>query len=230
MGRDYIPRRDADLMIWADNFYNLVFKHQSLLGISAPEVTQLLTLQALFSNTMTLLGQDRGSSARVLAKNKARRDLVALVRLIVNRYIRFNGKITDQLRHEMGLNFPHNLPPTPSPVPTTSPAWRVGLTQACRLTIAFGRESDVHGGVGSIRIGRPRGVAFCEIAYVVKAPGAAAPNHHDDYHICVTETRSPFVLDFDLNQRGHTVFFILRWVNTTSQAGPWSAPGEAIIP
>ena len=45
MSTDFIPARDADLVIWSDNFHNLVFKFTSLLGVPPAEVTQLLTLQ-----------------------------------------------------------------------------------------------------------------------------------------------------------------------------------------
>jgi hypothetical protein len=44
------------------------------------------------------------------------------------------------------------------------------------------------------------------------------------------DTRSPYTFRFEENQRGQTVFFCLRWENTTGQKGPWSEIVSAIIP
>jgi hypothetical protein len=44
------------------------------------------------------------------------------------------------------------------------------------------------------------------------------------------DTRSPFTLSFDENQRGKTVYFCLRWENTRGEKGPWSEIVSGIIP
>jgi hypothetical protein len=44
------------------------------------------------------------------------------------------------------------------------------------------------------------------------------------------DTHSPFTLDFSENDRGKTVWFCLRWENTTGEKGPWSEMMSAIIP
>ncbi|AHF94767.1 hypothetical protein OPIT5_26275 [Opitutaceae bacterium TAV5] len=44
------------------------------------------------------------------------------------------------------------------------------------------------------------------------------------------DTRSPFTLNFDENQRGKTVYFALRWENTRGDKGPWSPITHAVVP
>jgi hypothetical protein len=43
-------------------------------------------------------------------------------------------------------------------------------------------------------------------------------------------TKPPFTLSFHGEQRGKTVYFALRWENTTGEKGPWSEIENAIIP
>ena len=177
---------------------------------------------------MTLLAQDPGSRARVLAKNKARRELVAYIRRIVNKYIRFNENITDQLRFEMGLNFPRRTP-SRIPRPTSPPAFTITLSVIREVTVHVGRENP-DGGTGSIRRGRPRGVASCEMQYTLRDPDKPAPTHISEFHECVIFTQTSHTLSFDESDRGKKLWFILRWINTTGEEGPWSEYGEAIIP
>jgi hypothetical protein len=44
------------------------------------------------------------------------------------------------------------------------------------------------------------------------------------------DTRTPFTLEFDDAERGHTVYFCLRWENTRGEKGPWGEIVSAIVP
>jgi hypothetical protein len=44
------------------------------------------------------------------------------------------------------------------------------------------------------------------------------------------DTHTPFRLTFGGDQRGKTLYFALRWENTTGEKGPWNEIQNAIIP
>ncbi|MDR0582023.1 MAG: hypothetical protein LBG31_03565, partial [Prevotellaceae bacterium] len=74
---------------------------------------------------------------------------------------------------------------------------------------------------------KPKGQHCAEIKWgILPAPPASVNDlAHSD-----VDTHTPFTLEFDESQRGSTVYFCLRWENTTGQKGPWSEIMSAIIP
>jgi hypothetical protein len=58
---------------------------------------------------------------------------------------------------------------------------------------------------------------------------AAAPVDPSDYAFIALDTSTPYVLDFAGADAGKTAHYILRWVSTRGQKGPWSETVSATI-
>ena len=63
-----------------------------------------------------------------------------------------------------------------------------------------------------------------------KHVGDPAPADPSGYAYVGTLTRTPFTDVFTAADAGKTVYYLLRWVSTKSQPGPWSDVVTAKIP
>jgi hypothetical protein len=68
-----------------------------------------------------------------------------------------------------------------------------------------------------------------EIWRAITAAGAAAPVDPSGYTFIALDTSTPYVLDFAGADAGKTAHYILRWVSTRGQKGPWSETVSATI-
>jgi hypothetical protein len=121
---------------------------------------------------------------------------------------------------EMGLPKRHTGGNTPAPVATTYPAFSLDTSVIRCLTVHF-HDQD------STSKAKPAGQHGAEIRWAVLD---AAPTVLDDLSHSSFDTRSPFTLTFDEDQRGKTVYFALCWENTRGEKGKYSPIASAIIP
>lgn len=116
---DYLPRQDAALIDWGDNFAAEITAHGTVWEIPAAEVSGVTTALAAFKALHTqAAGPDR-SRVIVAAKNEARDAFKAKVRAMVK--FRFeNPIITNAVRVRCGLH-PRGTVRTPLGAPPTVP-------------------------------------------------------------------------------------------------------------
>ncbi|MDR3133124.1 MAG: hypothetical protein LBU42_03775 [Prevotellaceae bacterium] len=106
------------------------------------------------------------------------------------------------------------------PVPTSLVESWVILAGPGMLEIRY-RDYD------SLGKGKPRGVHGAELLFTVSD---TIITNHDQLLASLFDTRSPFRITFPDSQRGKTVYYSLRWQNTTGQKGPWNQIQSAVIP
>jgi hypothetical protein len=75
--------------------------------------------------------------------------------------------------------------------------------------------------------GKPAGQHGVEVAWLISS---TPPARWDELIHSTVDTRSPFRISFENDQRGKTVYFALRWENTRGERGRWSDIMVAIIP
>ncbi|MDR3132970.1 MAG: hypothetical protein LBU42_02975 [Prevotellaceae bacterium] len=75
--------------------------------------------------------------------------------------------------------------------------------------------------------GKPFGVHGAELVYTISDTPIT---DHDDLLNSRIDTRTPFHLTFPDPQRGKTLYFSLRWENTTGEKGPWNQIQNTVIP
>jgi hypothetical protein len=104
--------------------------------------------------------------------------------------------------------------------PTTYVEATVTLVGPAVIDIHF-RDKD------SRRKGKPYGMHGVEIAWAILD---APPVNWEELIHSSFYTHSPLRKTFENDQRGKTIYFALRWENTTGEKGPWNEIQNAIIP
>ena len=115
----------------------------------------------------------------------------------------------------------HKTTHTPAPIADTYPDYDVNTGTIRRLTVHFYDQGQKKSKA------KPEGQHGAEIRWAILG---SPPTKIDDLVHSSFDTRTPFTLQFDEDQRGKTVYFCLCWENTRGEKGPWSEIVSAIIP
>ncbi len=113
--------------------------------------------------------------------------------------------------------------PTPAPAPTTRPVVVVDFSKRLRHTLRYADESTPP------RRARPRGAIGAEVWVKVSAPGDPPPSDPGELRFLLLSTRTPAVAEFDGADGGKTAHYMVRWLSTRGEAGPWSETASATI-
>ena len=151
-------------------------------------------------------------------KNQARKEYEPEVRTLIHNLL-YNTRVSDADLAAMGISKPSKSR-TPAPPPATYPIFTVDTSVIRFLKIHF---SDAE----SAGKGKPHGVHGAEIRWGISDTPVTNANHLPNSSF---DTRSPFALEFQDEDRGRAVWIGLRWENTTGEKGPWSQVIHAIIP
>lgn len=219
MAKDYIPDSDADFDLWRSAFDKYLKDNLASLGLTAGDLTALNALHTAWESALSdYLNKKALANAALALKDTAREELIAAIRALV-RQLQANPSTTDQQRAGLGITIPDETR-TLTPVPTTNPIGQIDTSLPLQHTIDF-RDSQTPN-----RKAKPEGCKGCQIWYFI---GAQPPASMDEYHYAATDSRTPYVLQFDMEDAGKTVHYRLRWVNTRDEPGPWSEPITATI-
>ena len=104
--------------------------------------------------------------------------------------------------------------------PTSRPVGTIDTSQRLRHTINFVDE------LTPTSRAKPDGVQGCEIWMKVGDPAPAGPK---DVHYLALDTRTPYTVEFEAGDAGKTAYYMLRWISTRAETGPWSATVSGTI-
>jgi hypothetical protein len=147
---------------------------------------------------------------------------IPVYRQLYSGYLRNNPLVTDTDLLAMGLP-QRTSGRTPSPVPSTAPAYTVKTPLAGVVELHYFDDA----GEESRKYAKPKGVHGVEIRW------ALLEEMTEDWETLTHssfDTATPYRLTFDGTDRGKRLYFALRWENNTGQKGPWSPIGLAFIP
>ncbi|MDR3199657.1 MAG: hypothetical protein LBU34_17460 [Planctomycetaceae bacterium] len=216
--RDYLPRRDAELAVWSENFFAIVSANAVAWDILPKEISALETATDNFKNLQAQADSPAKNKIIVEQKNEAKKILEENIRGLVNYRLR-NPIITNDQRIALGLHV-RDTTPTPIPVPTTRPEFDIEVLDFRRLSVSF---HDM----GSSGKAKPYGVNGAVILYAVLD---IPPKNVNDLTRSVLATRTPHVFEFAEEERGRTVYFAICWQNEKGERGPLSEIENAVIP
>jgi len=222
MPADYIPRSDSEFDVWLNNFTNYVVANLVLLGLLPADGTALQSARDDFNAAFTanIAAQATAQGARA-AKDSARSITEEYVRGLVAR-LQASPDVDDQERESMGITV-RDTTSTARPVPTTPPIAIVNAAQRLQHTIDF-RDST-----NSTSRAKPFGVQGVEIWMAITPIGTPAPTDPSEFAFVTLDTSTPHLIEFAGADGGKNAHYILRWVNTTGQKGPWSEVVSATI-
>lgn len=220
---DYIPGSDTGFQAWVDNFATYASAHLVELGIALPDIMPILAGRADFDTKMSanVTAQQAAQSARQ-AKDTSRDALESLIRALV-RQLQASGDVDNSERAALGITVPDTIRTTAVGGISTRPVGVVDTSQRLRHEIRFTDEAT------PTSRAKPAGVMGCEIWVKVAAVGEAAPSSADELSFISMDTASPYVVEYDGKDGGKTAHYMLRWVKTNGEKGPWSETISATI-
>jgi len=217
---DYVPTTDAGFDTWQESVVSTSETHATEWGIPEATISSLRSKQTAWATAYGKASNKQNrTSADVTEKNDALDDYKKIIRGFVQQWLAVNPKVSDSDRTRMGLNI-RSGSRTPIPVPDTYPIGTIDFSIRQQHTITFYDQTAAHSNA------KPAGVHGCEI--FMKADGEA-PKNSDELVYLGTCTASPYVVKFDANKIGKTSYYLLRWVNTRGETGPWSTMISAMI-
>jgi hypothetical protein len=218
--KDYMPRKDEEFDVLQENVYNAAVANMSKWLIPQQVINALdaprqrwKVAYAAFCNPATR------TPAVIQEKKDARRDYQALLRTFIQGQIMHNSQVSDAERRAIGLPV-YDRTPTKAAPPKTRPETEVDFSQIKKHTLHV-RDSELKSA------GKPAHVIGFEIWRRV---GGDTEPAYEDMQLVELATRSPHTLEYASTDRGKTVWYAVRWVNTRGEKGPWSEIVMAIIP
>lgn len=224
MGKDYIPGSDNDFLSWMNNFIAYINAHIADLGLVAGDILPIGTAFADFdSKLLGHVGAQQAAQSSRQAKDDSRDALETVVRQLVRR-LQASPDVDDAERAAMGITVPDSTPSAPAGGGISSrPVGVVDTSQRLRHEIRFADENT------PTRRAKPAGVMGCEIWVKVTASGEAPPASASELSFLTLDTASPYVAEYDGANGGKTAHYMLRWVTTGGDKGPWSETVSATI-
>jgi len=222
MPNDYIPRPDGDFDAWMRNFVFGSVTFWGNEGFDPPALTELLLALPEWTTAYTAATAAQAAArAATVAKRQARTALERAARDLAQ-YSQTYPVITDPIRAMMGLSIT-DPSRTPAASPTSAPL--LSITQPDRLTHTL-RLADEH---TPTRTARPPGIRGAEIWLALTPPGAPLPTDPAAFRFLTLSTRPRHRTSFLLADQGLTAAYMLRWVNTRGEPGPWSGIATATV-
>ena len=220
MAGDYIPHPDGDFDAWQDNFITYASANAAALGLDPLiDIAPLTAGQTTWTTdrAANTAAQAAAESARQ-AKDAARGGLEDLIRPLVAR-LQASPQVDDAERQALGITVRDTIP-TPVGPPTTRPVVSVDTSQRLRHTISFADEAT------PTRKAKPAGVRGAQIWVKIGDPAPVDPS---ELTFLATDTRTPYVADFDGADANKVAHYMLRWESTRGEPGPWSETASATI-
>ncbi len=215
---DYLPGQDGQFDAWQLNFVTYVSAHAADLGLLPADVTPLTTAQTAWSTAYAgnVTAQAAAESARQ-SKDGNRSAFEGVIRPLVRR-LQASAQVDDIERQAMGITVRDGTH-TPQMPAETRPVATIDTAERLRHTVHFADEGS------PMSKARPDGTMGCEIWVKI----GTAPADPSELSFLALDTRSPYVADFNGTDGGKMAYYMLRWVNTRGEKGPWSQTVSATI-
>jgi hypothetical protein len=217
--RPYLPNADAEFDTWTATFLDYLTRNAGALGVSAQEVQELTDALGLWGSTFGNQQQLSNSlEAATQAKNAQRAVVEALVRPLVQ-FIQKRPQTTDEQRRGLGITVADGTRTVP-PVPTSHPLVQVDASQRLQHTLTLRDEN------APTSRSRPVGVTGAEVyCYVNGTP----PTDPRQCKLVAVAKKSTVRVAFDGADAGKNAHYLVRWITSRGDAGPWSETASATV-
>jgi len=144
--------------------------------------------------------------------------IVNPIRALVRR-LQASPAVSDAERQSLGINV-RDTTPTTAGAPSSRPVVKVDSSQRLRHVIAFADAAT------PTRTAKPAGVMGAEIWVKI---GPTPPVDPSECTFLALDSRTPYTADYAGADGGKTAHYMLRWVSTNGDKGPWSETASATI-
>lgn len=219
MPKDYIPKSSSARAEWLDNFVTTLAADKARFNLTDAELADLTTANTDFQTANSELAEALNNyNAKLAARNTAETAAISKARSRV-RQIQANPNITDTERATLRLTL-RDTEPTPMSVPQSFPVVVVDNSKRLRHTLKY-FDSDT-----PTSRARPANSTGAEVARYIGTPPPTGP---EQFQRLDESRRSPYMLEYTGADVGKTAYYMLRWVNSRGEKGPWSETVSATI-
>ena len=215
---DFIPVSEGKLDDFANTFGGFV-ADSAPASLSPAIVANVATALAAWK-TAYATHKTAQTAATVAASRKdtAKVALIAAIRPAAG-IIQSDPAVTGAQRQKAGLRVPDTIR-TRASVPAARPIAQVDISMRLQHTLSWRDEAT------PTRRAKPKGVLGAEIWSCI---GPNPPTSPGQCHFVAMATSGRYVLPHDAADAGKSAHYLLRWVNTRSEHGPWSETLSATI-
>ena len=219
MAQDYIPKAKAARAAWLANFAAKLATNKSALNLKDDEVNAVTDLQTAAANAaQELADAEANFRTKQAAFDTADEAATAAARSRV-RQIQANPNTTDAIRAELDIPKRDTTPTAPAPL-TSRPVVTIDFSQRGQHTLDY-RDSET-----PTSRARPDNATGCEIRRNI---GTAPPAGTSQFDYLETDRSTPFIVEYTDADAGKIASYILRWINSNGDKGPWSETVSATI-
>ncbi|MDR0686947.1 MAG: hypothetical protein LBF79_05780 [Dysgonamonadaceae bacterium] len=224
--KDFIPRSEKEFKQWSDNFMTKLGEIVTKYLMPIATYRELVRIWSDYNKKYKLSETaETRTSATVCARREARTVYEKKLRLVIKSYITYNPAVSDDQRRLLGLPI-HKTTKTPIGIPTEHPSMKIKVMSDCQLAVLFHEDRHESKDDRGSRA-KPYGMDGASIIYdVLPEP----PTEYSQLTRRAIATRTPFIINFSLPERGKTAYFAIAWINEKGQIGPYSSIISAIIP
>ena len=219
MSQDVIPAGDTEFDDFQSHYIAKIVANPDTYGHTPQDVSRLQAAQALWAPAYA-----KHKKAQIEAleasqdKGQSRGGLVGEVRASIRKVNAMPG-VTNALRAALDLPT-HAEGRSPVPAPTTRPLGRIADKGGLRQELHWVDETTPH----SRR--KPDGVYGCQLWLKI---GDTAPVSEIGCTLASIDTATPYLYEFEPEDAGKTAYWLLRWVSTRGDVGPFGVLVSAKI-
>ena len=219
---DYIPDNDAEFDTWQKDLLAYANDAGNLArwGLTAAFMQAANAQQTVWNGKYgAMLATQIAAQAAMTGKKDSRIAYEPPLRSAVGQ-LQKNPEVTDQDRRAMKITIAETAR-TAADVPESSPDGEIDVATRLRHIINFWDSATP--GVKA----KPHGVRGAQIFIKI---GGEAPTSPDECKYLATDTKTPYTHDFEMDEGGMMVYYLLRWENSRGEVGPWSRVISARVP
>ncbi|WP_017714874.1 hypothetical protein [Kamptonema formosum] len=216
----YIPRPDSEFNSWQTNFASYLSGNLEDLGLTEEQIAPIPEAQNKWLSAYNnhIAAQAAAESACQNKEDTRKAYQEALRRLV--KQLQASPEVTDAQRMALGITV-REASKRAVGVPVARPLARVDASDRLQHTIHFVGEDT------PTRRAKPAGVMGCELWVKI---GGAPPADPSELTFLGLDTATPYVAKYAGEHSGKIAHYMLRWVSTRGDRGPWSQTVSAMIP
>jgi hypothetical protein len=212
MGQSFLPRKDAALLSWAQNFIAVVQPVVATYGLEAADLTAFSTLTDAYQAALAACEPVNRSKTSVIGKNQARTNLRVAAKNLSDR-VQGTPTVSNEMKSAAGLNV--KAAPVDVPVPGFAPSVKTKSVVGRLVTLA----------ISDAQVDKRRKPPGCKGASWFSFAGPTPPDNVSEWKWEGTSNKRIVQVLFDESVApGTKVWVTAVWLNTKNQPGPACDP------
>jgi len=212
---DYIPSKDADFLVWANNFANNIGLNPGLYMLTSGQSASISAAVALFGVKFAIANNELTRTRQAVADKD---DVRAACEPLLRQYamlIKDNAGISDGDKINVGVR-PVNISREPIDCPQSVPLLNVVAATPGSQTLTFADSMDPE------KKAKPFGASELQLYRAITVGPDPAPFSEAEFIGKFTKT--PIAVEFAQEDDGKLATFYARWASVRGETSPLSNP------